>query len=259
MTIKEKNNLLIIKQKISDDCDCSNITDTELYEMVDNKCLIDLVDFDLVDFEEKRDELLDWVEEFQDKKQTIQRLETLFLYIEKSGYELESFLNYVDYSEDNLDFTTLSLEELTYIEEQIEASIAEVEYNSKLESLEQMAYQIEEAKKSNTYVDSITFFDTFLNDKDNELEALKKEIEALKSANKLKSLQHNIEQFQILQKKDFLSTHELASIYPNMSLNRQTTYRGRIHDPLPFQQLKKGAKITYCRKDVDIWIANNNK
>jgi len=39
MTIKEKTNLLIVKQKLSDDFDCSNITDTELYEIVDNKCL----------------------------------------------------------------------------------------------------------------------------------------------------------------------------------------------------------------------------
>lgn len=259
MTVTEKKNLLKIKQNIYDSCYCEHISDAEFYDIVSTKCLIDLIDIDWEDIEEHEEEIIDWIEELNDKKLEIKKLETLFIYIEYKGYELESLLNSIDYSEDNLDITTLSSMELTYIEEKLLGGLADIEYFSKLQVLEDMVFLKEEAIKSNKYLDTGTFFSSLADETENEIEALKKEIEALKSSNRIHTLKQNLEQLNILQEKDFLSTHELAIIYPNMSLNRQVTYRGRIHDPLPFQQLKRGAKITYSRKAVDIWIANNNK
>ena len=259
MTIKENNNLLSIKNNIFHSYDFTNISDAEFYEIVAEKCSLDLVDLDLLDFKEHEEDILDWMEELEAIKQATLKLEALFIYIENQGFELDSFLNSIDYNEDIFDIATLSLEELVYVEQQLEGLLADIEYFTKLDDLENMLLLKEEAKKANKYLDIDVFLDTLENEPDSEIEALKKEIEALKSSNKLKTLKHNLEELQIIQAKDFLSASELAVIYPNMSLNRQVTYRGRIHDPLPFQQLKRGAKITYNRKAVDIWIINNNK
>lgn len=62
-----------------------------------------------------------------------------------------------------------------------------------------------------------------------------------------------------IQVKKYLSTSELAKLYPNMSLSTQVTLRGRIHDKLPYHQNVAGGKITYIVEEVENWKENQHK
>lgn len=257
----EYDSLEIIKILISTDFNFGDITDEELYKIITEECNIDLTFFDLSSIEDDKEEIIESLEILKDTKKARKKLEALFISIKDKGFEIESFLNYVDYNEDNFDISILTLDQLNYMEEQIDSLLSEVEEKSKLERLEEDLAILEKAKETN----DPNFFDDLLNDNINiqnandEIERLKKEIEALKLKTIEKEHKYTLEELQIVQAKDFLSTSDLAILYDNFSINRQVTYRGRIHDPLPFQQLKKGNKIIYARKEVDIWKINNNK
>lgn len=242
MTIKETDNLQIIKKLLSEHFDTLDITDIELYDIVSKKCLVDLIDLDLSEYQEQEQEIVAWVEENQDLKQAVKKLETLFLYIDNQGYDLETLLNTVDYNKSNFDISILSEQEIDLIIAEIEYYVSELDYIKEKTALTTKLEAIE-IDKTNKHIE--------LSNK------LRQEIEDLKLENKQKELKFSLDQLRIAQAKEFLSTKELAIVFPNMSVEKQKTYRGRIHDPLPYEQLNKKCKIVYERKKIDIWRKNN--
>jgi len=260
MTIQEKNNLQYIRNNISNSYDFSNITDNDFYEIATNYSSIDLDDFDFSSLPDYEEELIEWLVEFQDKQEIRLRLETLFIYIEHQGYDLNSLLSTIDYNESNFDISTFTLDTLSYIETELQFYVSELDYIRETERLEEELTELNSININN-YSDNSKELQYPINNEATirEIEALKQTIASLSQEQQQKKLKHNLEELEIVQAKDFLSTADLAILYPNFSINRQVTYRGRIHDPLPFQQLKKGGKIIYDRKEVDIWKENNNK
>lgn len=79
--------------------------------------------------------------------------------------------------------------------------------------------------------------------------------------NLLKHEKRNKEVLDIekLQVKKYISTKELAELYPNMPLSTQVSLRGRIHDKLPYHQNVVGGKIMYIVEEVENWRANQHK
>jgi len=79
--------------------------------------------------------------------------------------------------------------------------------------------------------------------------------------NLLKEKERNqaVLEIEKLQAKKYLSPKELAELYPDMSISSQATYRGRIHDKLPYHQKKKNGKIMYIIKEVEQWRENQYK
>lgn len=61
-----------------------------------------------------------------------------------------------------------------------------------------------------------------------------------------------------IQAKKYITTDEMEEIY-NISISSQRDYRGRLNDPLPFNQNKFRGKITYTVEEVEKWIKNNNR
>ena len=260
MTLQEKNNLHYVRSAISNSYDFSDITDNDFYEIATQYSSIDLDDFDSLSLPEQEEELIAWLLEFQEKQQTRIRLETLFIYIEQQGYDLNSLLSTIDYNESNFDISTFTLDTLNYVETEIQYYVSELDYACEIEQLEEELAVLDNINL-NTYSDNSNELQYPINNEATikQIEALKQTITSLSKEQQQKKLKHNLAELEIVQNKDFLSTADLAILYPNFSTNRQVTYRGRIHDPLPFQQLKKGGKIIYDRKEVDIWKINNNK
>lgn len=245
MTIKEDINLQIIKNIISEYFDNMDITDIELYEIIEKYSIVDLSDLDLLQYEENKDELINSIEEHLSLKQSIQKLETLFLYIKNKDYDLDTLLDTVNYNEDNFDISTLTENDLDYITNEIEYYVSELDYTTEKNKISKKLEIIENSAETKQLL--------------KEKNQLLKQIEQLKKENVENKLKHSLEQLKIVQAKEFLSTSELAILFPHMSVERQKTYRGRLHDPLPYEQLNRNCKIVYDRKKVDIWKINNNK
>ena len=61
-----------------------------------------------------------------------------------------------------------------------------------------------------------------------------------------------------IQAKKYITTKEMEDIY-NISVSSQKDYRGRLNDPLPFNQKVFRGKITYTVEDIEKWLKNQNK
>ena len=61
-----------------------------------------------------------------------------------------------------------------------------------------------------------------------------------------------------IQAKKIISVREFTDIYGD-SKTTQQNYRGRMHDPLPYEQKVEGGKITYIVEKVEQWKANQYK
>jgi hypothetical protein len=61
-----------------------------------------------------------------------------------------------------------------------------------------------------------------------------------------------------MQSKKIISGKELAEIY-GISITQQKRLRGRLNDPIPFSQLKKGGKVMYEVEKVNQWKQNQYK
>ncbi|WP_457743321.1 hypothetical protein [Sulfurimonas sp.] len=61
-----------------------------------------------------------------------------------------------------------------------------------------------------------------------------------------------------IQAKKYITTDEMVEIY-NISISSQRDYRGRLNDPLPFNQKKFRGKITYTVEDIEKWLKNQGK
>jgi len=61
-----------------------------------------------------------------------------------------------------------------------------------------------------------------------------------------------------IQAKKYITTKEMEEIY-NISVSSQKDYRGRLNDPLPFNQKIFRGKITYTVEDIEKWLKNQNK
>ena len=61
-----------------------------------------------------------------------------------------------------------------------------------------------------------------------------------------------------IQAKKYITTDEMVEIY-NMSISSQRDYRGRLNDPLPFNQEKFRTKITYTVEEIEKWKKNQGK
>jgi hypothetical protein len=62
-----------------------------------------------------------------------------------------------------------------------------------------------------------------------------------------------------IQIKKYLSTSELAELYPDMSVSTQRDLRARYKEKLPYYQKAKNGKIRYVVEEVEIWLANEDK
>ena len=62
-----------------------------------------------------------------------------------------------------------------------------------------------------------------------------------------------------IQIKKYLSTSELAELYPDMSVSTQRDLRARYNNKLPYYQKAKNGKIRYVVEEVEIWLANEDK
>lgn len=65
-------------------------------------------------------------------------------------------------------------------------------------------------------------------------------------------------QMKKIQAKKYITTAEMEEIY-NISISSQKDYRGRLNDPLPFQQKVFRGKITYIVEDIEKWLKNQHK
>lgn len=88
-----------------------------------------------------------------------------------------------------------------------------------------------------------------------DFDLLKREAKQ-QSEQEILDIQKNIAR---IQAQKFISSSELEILYPNMSKKTQAGYRGRINDPLPFQQKVEGGNITYEVEKVEQWLANQHK
>jgi hypothetical protein len=61
-----------------------------------------------------------------------------------------------------------------------------------------------------------------------------------------------------IQAKKYITTDEMVEIY-NMSISSQRDYRGRLNDPLPYNQKKFRGKITYTVEEIEQWLKNQGK
>jgi hypothetical protein len=61
-----------------------------------------------------------------------------------------------------------------------------------------------------------------------------------------------------IQAKKIISVREFTEIYGD-SKTTQQNYRGRMHDPLPYEQKVEGGKVTYIVEKVEQWKANQYK
>lgn len=61
-----------------------------------------------------------------------------------------------------------------------------------------------------------------------------------------------------IQSKKIISVREFTDIYGD-SKTTQQNYRGRMHDPLPYEQKVEGGKVTYIVEKVEQWKANQYK
>jgi len=61
-----------------------------------------------------------------------------------------------------------------------------------------------------------------------------------------------------IQAKKYITTDEMVEIY-NISISSQRDYRGRLNDPLPFNQKKFRGKITYTVEEIEKWLENQGK
>ncbi|MBT5934691.1 hypothetical protein [Sulfurimonas sp.] len=67
------------------------------------------------------------------------------------------------------------------------------------------------------------------------------------------------EHMKKIQVKKYLSTSELAELYPDMSVSTQRDLRARYNNKLPYYQKAKNGKIRYVVEEVEIWLANEDK
>jgi len=65
-------------------------------------------------------------------------------------------------------------------------------------------------------------------------------------------------QMRKIQAKKYITTDEMVEIY-NISISSQRDYRGRLNDPLPFNQKKFRGKITYTVEEIEQWLKNQGK
>jgi len=65
------------------------------------------------------------------------------------------------------------------------------------------------------------------------------------------------QQMRKIQAKKYITVKEFTEIY-NFSSDWQKNRRSRIHDHLPYQQIKNGGKITYVVSEIETWLENNN-
>ena len=61
-----------------------------------------------------------------------------------------------------------------------------------------------------------------------------------------------------IQTKKYITTKDMRDIY-NISISSQKDYRGRLNDPLPFQQKVFRGTITYVVEDIEKWLKNQHK
>jgi len=61
-----------------------------------------------------------------------------------------------------------------------------------------------------------------------------------------------------IQAKKYITTDEMVEIY-NISISSQRDYRGRLNDPLPFNQKKFRGKITYTVVEIEQWLKNQGR
>lgn len=92
-------------------------------------------------------------------------------------------------------------------------------------------------------------------------ETISKYYSSLEKLNKLLDLEDKIDlknDIINLQEKEVITVREFKILY-GKSPESQKNLRGRIHDPLPYQQTVKNGKITYKKDEVKNWLDNQHK
>ena len=85
-----------------------------------------------------------------------------------------------------------------------------------------------------------------------------KEINEYMQHNQNKEVLETVKNINKIQAKKYITTKEMEDIY-NISVSSQKDYRGRLNDPLPFNQKVFRGKITYTVEDIEKWLKNQNK
>ena len=80
----------------------------------------------------------------------------------------------------------------------------------------------------------------------------------LKYEDKYKEIFELEAEMRKIQAKKYITTDEMVEIY-NISISSQRDYRGRLNDPLPFNQKKFRGKITYTVEEIEKWLKNQGK
>lgn len=80
----------------------------------------------------------------------------------------------------------------------------------------------------------------------------------LKYEDKYKEVLDIEAQMRKIQAKKYITTDEMVEIY-NISISSQRDFRGRLNDPLPFNQKKFRGKITYTVEEIEKWLKNQGK
>ena len=271
MTLKETKILHIIKNEILYDLDLSILSNSKLLEI-----LIDIDDFDIDTISDtEKDFIYEDVEAYIDREKGLLGLEKLLAYVDKKDYDLDNLLLFTPYDANNLDFNTLSNDNINYIKDELELSIDLLEHEVELERItdelkEKELYEEELQKLYNEECFNTQYPETICDYTEQEnYNIVHREIEQLRDEKDsiLEELQYMKEnhkkidteaRIKMIQAKKYISPKELSILYPDMSISSQATYRGRLKDKLPYQQKKKRGKITYIVSEIEVWRENQN-
>lgn len=244
MKVKDLNNLNIIKEYLSSALeDLDILTDEELFKITSS-----VIDYDDITTYDK-ELLINEVEAYIDEKKLKKELSIYLQYIHKQDYDLDVFLYFTPYNEDNLDINSLELRDLEYLTHTLETEISYYENELVKEELEAELISIN--KEIQEHQDLAYEFGITEDKQDTELHKKKDKV-------KKKRTKHSKEDIEAILAKEYITTKELSIVLPNMSLTKQASLRGRIHNRLPFYQEKRDCRITYKYSEVIEWKLNED-
>ena len=205
MTVKERTTLNILKKEVLYSLELEKVSDIELYKFL-NDYNYYLDDLDISTMSQSDKEILfDEVDEYLYEKENSNKLDRLLEYIQEKDYELDHLLYFTNYTEDDLDTSMLSANEITYIADELETSISEYEYQIELKNLEEQVSAIDEQQKElkdlahefNIDTDDVSTQNNQLNQLLEDKEKLLQEIKALKENHKQVNKEALIKELQV--------------------------------------------------------------
>jgi len=253
MNYQALNIFYYLKNEVFDYLNTRTLTNRELYSIFEE--WIDFEDFDIpLTDEDIKTYLENDIESFIRNKENTRRLEILLEYIYTQDYNLESFFSSIHYDIKRHNIFNLDEDTSSYLADELEICIYEVEYKLETSSLEKTLVKWKKISERNSKSDD-SIPNIELEKALQEIKKLEKELSDLKIAHDKMSKQDKISS---IQAKKNITVKELSKIY-NISSSSQRDYRSRLNDPLPYHQKVAGGKIVYVAEEVEKWFQNQHK